>query len=170
LVENTQIDEGGRPIGEGEDRGRRQIEAAIAITKAIYGPRLVDIGLELRKLQSATLDYEQAMLKGDPKKIRANLAKLIYLCLKAGGFWRIDIARYEAQRAANRNASKGGWHRTPVCQLCACLDREIDEYTRAIVYESRQRQREELGDVVWSATMIADHSLYLDNMPEIEVR
>ena len=73
------------------------------------------------------------------------------------GAAEIEAASSEARRAATRNAHKGDYHREPLCKLFDKLDEERDEFYEALLSGTRARIREELGDLVWTATMIADH-------------
>lgn len=82
---------------------------------------------------------------------------------------QIKAAAVEAQKAATRNADKGDWHREPLCKLFDKLDEECLEFRKAVVAGDAERICEELGDVLWSAAMIADHGGQLCGFPEEEV-
>lgn len=80
---------------------------------------------------------------------------------KMRGRAQIQAAMPEAQKAATRNGYKGDWRRTPLKTLFDKLYEELDEYYEAVLSGDPQRIREELGDVLWVAIMIADHDLML---------
>lgn len=82
---------------------------------------------------------------------------------------QIKAAAAEAQKAATRNADKGDYHREPLCKLFDKLREEADELYAAILTGNAERIRAESGDVVWTATMIADHGGQLCGFPEEEV-
>jgi NTP pyrophosphatase (non-canonical NTP hydrolase) len=75
---------------------------------------------------------------------------------------QIEAAALEAKKAAERNAHKGDWRRSPLKNLVIKLEEEVDEYYNALVSGDVRQIREELGDVIWTATMIADHGLMLE--------
>lgn len=77
------------------------------------------------------------------------------------GEHQIRAAAAEAQKAANRNDSKGDWRRVPLCNLFQKLYEEEDEFYEAVLSGDPEQVRAELGDVIWTATMIADHGLML---------
>ena len=81
----------------------------------------------------------------------------------------LKAAWVQAQIAADRNAHKPGWRQEPLRNLFEKLDEEVDEYHEAVMSGDLQRVREELGDLIWTATMIADHDAALgDWEPEDE--
>lgn len=77
---------------------------------------------------------------------------------------QIEVATLEAQKAAARNGHKGDWRRVPLKVLFDKLYEELDEYYTAVLLGDPQRIREELGDVIWTAAMIADHDLMLGDL------
>jgi NTP pyrophosphatase (non-canonical NTP hydrolase) len=77
---------------------------------------------------------------------------------------QIQQAMSEAQKAATRNGHKGDWRRLPLKALFDKLYEELDEYYEAVLSGDPQRILEELGDVIWTAIMIADHDLMLGDL------
>lgn len=74
----------------------------------------------------------------------------------------IEAAMREAQKAATRNAGKGDWRRWPLKRLFEKLEEEALEFEEAVLGGDPERIREELGDALWCAVMIADHDMMLD--------
>lgn len=77
---------------------------------------------------------------------------------------QIQVAMPEAQKAAIRNGHKGDWRRAPLKALFDKLYEEFDEYYEAVLSGNTERVREEMGDVIWTAIMIADHDLMLGDL------
>lgn len=80
----------------------------------------------------------------------------------ARGERQIEAAMREAQKAATRNADKGCWRRWSIKRLFEKLDEEVLEYEFAVLDGNPERIREELGDCIWTLTMIADHDMALE--------
>lgn len=76
----------------------------------------------------------------------------------------IQVAMREAQKAAIRNADKGDWRRWSIKRLFEKADEESLEFEQAVLSGDMERIREELGDLLWSYTMIADHDLALEKV------
>lgn len=75
---------------------------------------------------------------------------------------QLQAAFYQALKAAARNSDKGDWRRWSRWRLLIKLFEEVIEFCFAVLWGDPQRKREELGDVVWSAVMIADHDMALE--------
>ncbi len=69
----------------------------------------------------------------------------------------IKAAALEAQKAATRNAKKGDYHRIPLKVLFDLLEEETYEFYEAVLSGDKERICEELGDFLWTGTMIASH-------------
>lgn len=66
----------------------------------------------------------------------------------------------EARAAAVRHASsadQGDWRRSSLKTLFEMLERRVGEYDQAVLRGDPELIKKRCGDVVWVATMIADH-------------
>jgi NTP pyrophosphatase (non-canonical NTP hydrolase) len=88
---------------------------------------------------------------------------------KVRGEQAIRAAADEAQKAALRNAHKPDYRRARIGDLFDLLKGEFVEFEEAVLSGDLQWIREELGDVIWCAVMIADHDCALGGWATEEV-
>ena len=135
-------------------RGDKQIAAAMQCAEeaeTILGVSTYDAAVAL----------ECAVIDGDEWRIRQQLGTVIRKAMSAAGVRRAGLAQRLAQDAATRNAHKGDWHQYPLRNLIDKLYEEIEELYKGLQSKDRDNIRMELGDVIWTATMVADHILKL---------
>lgn len=113
-------------------------------------------------LYDAAISLEIAVIDGDEERLRDQLGVVIRKAMIVSGIRRVSVVQSLAQEAAIRNEHKGDWRKCLVATLIEKLYEEVDELYMAVKSGDRDHIRYELGDVIWTATMVVDKMLYLD--------
>lgn len=148
-------------------RGLREVTAAGSLAREeleTWQKEAVVETLEgLDHLELCQSYYVLALVRKDHNGARRLLGTLI--CWGAL-VERISVkdALQEALKAAMRNESKGPWRGGDRDPLYLKLEEELQEYRAEALEGHSWRSREELGDLLWTAIILADHALLLEEV------